>query len=479
MADYTGEQDNAGGSSTQQPGGASSLVPLDSKWMKPRSRRHFDTAEHKPLKGVEYYFENGKWRTNNDYQTFAKGRWLGRTIADVFYSEFQDRTKEYYKRAIETGAITVNGGIVPLNYIFRNADVLEHTIHRHEPPVSAEPVKIVHQEEEFIIVDKPSSIPIHPTGRYHHNSMLHILRHEHPELPELLPVNRIDRLTSGIAMVCLNKGSANQFMSELKERRVEKHYLARVRGEFPATEDFFEVDQPIKTVSHKLGVNVVDKDGKPCTTLFKRVNYNGLTSVVYCKPLTGRTHQIRVHLQYLGFPIANDPLYCTDFWGAELGKGGVSPDKAKEAVAGLEKAAFPHPNLEESEPAKSETAAARGEETGKGKGKRPAVDEMETPKRKVKIVDTGDVPSQRFFPEVEGCPDCGVIRADPTKEQLSLWLHSFVYEFESLFGGQGKVFETEFPPWAHPTFRGDRDLIERFWKHGGKWDGKNPGEILN
>lgn len=89
-------------------------------------------------------------------------------------------------------------------------------------------------------------------------------------------------------------------------------------------------DEPILAVSPKLGLNRVRANGKYAKTIFKRLNYNAKKdySIVECHPFTGRTHQIRVHLQYIGHPISNDPIYCNrKVWGPNLGKGGEGEDE--------------------------------------------------------------------------------------------------------------------------------------------------------
>jgi tRNA pseudouridine synthase 9 len=103
----------------------------------------------------------------------------------------------------------------------------------------------------------------------------------------------------------------------MKSRQIQKFYLTQVKGKFP---DSTKCTEPIKTVNYKLGLNEVLPDGKESETHFKLINYNDKEdlSLVLCKPLTGRTHQIRVHLQHLGFPIINDPLYNSTY-KAELG----------------------------------------------------------------------------------------------------------------------------------------------------------------
>ena len=96
--------------------------------------------------------------------------------------------------------------------------------------------------------------------------------------------------------------------------------MCRVEGEFP--EEEVVCQEPIEVVSYKIGVCKVSEKGKDCLTRFKRLSYNGKSSVVLCKPQTGRMHQIRVHLQYLGYPVVNDPLYNHVVFGPQKGKGG-------------------------------------------------------------------------------------------------------------------------------------------------------------
>jgi RluA family pseudouridine synthase len=181
-------------------------------------------------------------------------------------------------------------------YKIQNGDCISHTIHRHEPPVSSRPVKIIHHNSEtgLIVIDKPAGIPVHAAGRYHQNSIVTILRLEHG-FPDASPCNRLDRLTSGVMMVGLNKTISNNIHAQLSQRSVFKEYYCRVSGEFPEAE--ITVDKSIATVSPKHGLNRLKANGKPSTTVFNRIFYDERRdqSVVLAKPLTGRTHQIRYH----------------------------------------------------------------------------------------------------------------------------------------------------------------------------------------
>jgi hypothetical protein len=157
-------------------------------------------------------------------------------------------------------------------------------------------------------VDKPASLPVHPSGRYRHNTLLHVLRATMPELGPLQPICRLDRLTSGLLLLARSPAAACAMETAISGRYVAKTCVARVMGNFPPGE--LVCDEPIAVVSHKQGINSVRSDDTESRTVFRRLGGNDSTSVVECRPLTGRMHQIRVHLQHLGFPVVGELLYA-------------------------------------------------------------------------------------------------------------------------------------------------------------------------
>ncbi|KAG1737942.1 pseudouridine synthase [Suillus occidentalis] len=232
---------------------------------------------------------------------------------------------EYYRYALESGVTTINGKVAKPDTVVRNGDRIENVVHRHEPPVTSTPVKIIlhDKERDFLVVDKPGSIPVHASGRYYRHSLVEILRNEFG-FPKIYTINRLDRLTSGLMIVPLNADLARSLSGEFVSGLIRKEYIARCKGEFPAEETTCE--KPLLTVDRQMGLNIVHPEGKPAKTIFNRLHYDSVTntSVLHCRPMTGRSHQIRVHLQYLGHPIANDPVYSEErIWGANLGRGGV------------------------------------------------------------------------------------------------------------------------------------------------------------
>ncbi|XP_071174832.1 pseudouridylate synthase RPUSD2-like [Mytilus edulis] len=271
---------------------------------------------------AEYYFENGLRKVYPYYFTFSsfcKQRWNGTTVLDIFTKDFHGTETEEYIDAIESGRVTVNGKPVSIDYKVKNHDFLEHTLHRHENPVSGSPLKIIHDDKDVVVINKPPSIPCHPCGRYRFNSIAFILGKEYG-YPNLRNIYRLDRLTSGVLILAKTPEKTRQLEDEIFGKHVQKEYVCRVVGEFPQEE--ITCDQPLDLISHKISMMRVKSPGKPSKTVFQRLSYNGKSSVVRCLPYTGRTHQIRVHLQFLGYPIINDPLYNSPAFGPNRGKGG-------------------------------------------------------------------------------------------------------------------------------------------------------------
>ncbi|KAJ4471500.1 pseudouridine synthase [Lentinula aciculospora] len=269
------------------------------------------------------------------YTTYAKHRWLGRELLEVVSTEFRDRSMEYYRYALDSGVTTINGQVANPSHIIQNGDRMENVVHRHEPPVTSTPIRILleDKEREFIVVDKPGSIPVHASGRYHRNTLVAILMSDFG-YEKVYTVNRLDRLTSGLMILPTSSDCARKLTKEFVSGTVRKEYVARVNGRFPDGDVICE--QPLLTVDRQMGLNIVHQEGRSAKTIFTLIRYdeNTDTSVVHCKPMTGRSHQLRVHLQYLGHPISNDPVYGDRrIWGEKMGKGGIDTIPSDERTA--------------------------------------------------------------------------------------------------------------------------------------------------
>jgi 23S rRNA-/tRNA-specific pseudouridylate synthase len=177
------------------------------------------------------------------FVSYAKARWVGRTVLDVYTHEFGLFPSSYYELAIRQGRILVSDRpVLDTSYQIQASDVLSHTVHRHEPAVAiSQPqtppyLNKVGETQDLVAYDKPSTMPVHPCGGYHQNSLMNILELERqpPTLPQkLYTIHRLDRLTSGLVVLAKNPTAAKEWGRAIQQRReCEKLYLARVRGKF-------------------------------------------------------------------------------------------------------------------------------------------------------------------------------------------------------------------------------------------------------
>ncbi len=184
-----------------------------------------------------------------------------------------------------------------------------------EPDVNAA-IEILHEDDALIVLDKPAPLPMHPSGRYHRNTLERILRTVYaPQKPR--PAHRLDANTSGVAVFTRTQAFAKVLQPQFERGEVRKLYLARVIGH-PA-EDLFACDAAITATAGQGGARVVDTvQGQIARTEFEVLSrFADDTTLLRVTPRTGRTNQIRVHLWHLGHPIVGDAMYCP---GQQLGE---------------------------------------------------------------------------------------------------------------------------------------------------------------
>ncbi|KAF1744449.1 hypothetical protein MXB_5288 [Myxobolus squamalis] len=210
---------------------------------------------------------------------------------------------------------SVYDDIIDNDFVLKDNMVIKNQVHRHEFPVPAVKIEIIYQNKDMVVIDKPPGIPIIFTVFKSTN---------------ILGVHRLDRFTSGVLIFAKSPSYAAKISSILRLRDVAKVYLCKVQGEFPQS---INCTEPILQASFKFALCLVSVKGKLSETFFKRLHFDGENSYVACiklhlkktgYPKTGRMHQLRVHLQFLGFPIIGDPVYSHPVaFGANQGKGGV------------------------------------------------------------------------------------------------------------------------------------------------------------
>ena len=283
-------------------------------------------------------------------QTLVKGKWCGKTAKQVVLEEFPDLARGL-SIVTEKGLLKVNGH-TDLDLKLKNMDEISRIVHWHEPPVIVPEIIQVqriglekavideyslvaseHDTLEVFACNKPSSVPVHPAGPYLSNSLTMMVEAQEGLKPRaLIPCHRIDRATSGLTICCTNVCIARILQTSIDEGRVRKLYMARVIGLFPSTtaecigfkniefhklasidflEDCLEINAPVLTNDPSTGIRIVSKIGKPSKSRFRFLDYDhkSNTSLILCYPMTGRGHQLRLHLQFLGYPIVDDVQY--------------------------------------------------------------------------------------------------------------------------------------------------------------------------
>ncbi|MBW5802701.1 RluA family pseudouridine synthase [Coxiella endosymbiont of Ornithodoros amblus] len=169
-------------------------------------------------------------------------------------------------------------------------------------------MRILYEEEDLLVIDKPAGLPVHSRSGTQ-GGLIEALRIMRPKVRLLELVHRLDRETSGCLMVAKKRSTLVALHTLLTQRKVIKQYLLLVKGQWQGGECRVEV--PLKKNRLQSGERMVkvEKEGKSAVTVFRPLKIFEQTSLIEAKPLSGRTHQIRVHAAHIGHPIAGDEKY--------------------------------------------------------------------------------------------------------------------------------------------------------------------------
>lgn len=235
---------------------------------------------------------------------------------DKFLGETTEYSRSKIQKMIENKNVLVNGKEVKASYILKENDSLEITEYIDETDILPEniPLDIYYEDDDLIVVNKPSGMVVHPapgnyTGTlvnallYHTNNLSTLNTNVRPGI-----VHRIDADTSGLLLVAKNDKSHNMLADAIQKKETVREYIALVQGVI--NEDSATIDAPIgRDINNRKKMCVTSSNSKDAVTHIKVLERYNKATLIRCKLETGRTHQIRVHLNYINHPVVNDPVY--------------------------------------------------------------------------------------------------------------------------------------------------------------------------
>ncbi|MCU6795730.1 RluA family pseudouridine synthase [Paenibacillus sp. WQ 127069] len=267
---------------------------------------------------------------------------------DKFVAEASDEdvSRSLVQQWIKDGHLKVNGAPVKANYKLSAGDQLELiTPEPEELNLTAEniPLEVVYEDGDMIVINKPRGLVVHPAPGHYSGTLVNALLYHCQDLSGINGVmrpgivHRIDKDTSGLLMAAKNDTAHQSLAAQLKEHTVVRKYLAVVHGN--VTHEQGTVDAPIgrDPFDRKL-YTVTERNSKKAVTHFAVLERYGDHTLLELRLETGRTHQIRVHMKFIGHPLVGDPAY-----GPSRGKGATMDGQALHAAI----LGFTHPRTGE------------------------------------------------------------------------------------------------------------------------------------
>jgi len=242
----------------------------------------------------------------------------GERLDKVLAGSLPDYSRNRLKTWVEAGAVMVDGKVTKARYLLRGGESIK--VFPQEMPeqfaFSPEniPLEVVYEDDAIIVINKPPGLVVHPAAGNWSGTLLNGLLFKYPELkslPRAGIVHRLDKDTSGLMVVARTAQAQTSLVRQLQDRTVGRRYLAWVWGEAPSQ------GKVLASVGRdqrdRLKMAAGSPQGKPAATLFRRLAKSTFLesslALLECRLETGRTHQIRVHLESLGFPLLGDPVY--------------------------------------------------------------------------------------------------------------------------------------------------------------------------
>lgn len=239
----------------------------------------------------------------------------GKTLINFLHERFSYVGVDEWIGRINRKWVWFSRGEAVVDSVLQSHQLIYHHTPMVKEPSVPDDVRIIMDSDEWMVVYKPSPMPMHQGGRYYKNTLSFILREM--GYPETSIVHRLDAVTSGLVLIAKNRETAHRLQVAFSANQVHKWYYAIIKGVPESTS--ITVDSPIrrkKGFIFESGQNL--ENSKTAKTMIELCQTNREISLVKCTPITGRTHQIRLHLKEAGIPILDDPIYGPE--GDETGK---------------------------------------------------------------------------------------------------------------------------------------------------------------
>ena len=236
---------------------------------------------------------------------------------DKYLMNSLDISRSKAQKLIDNGNVLVNSNVAKASYSVRIGDKIDIlSMDEEEYPLEAEniPLDIVYEDEYLLVVNKPSGMVVHPgNGNYNHtlvNALMYHCNNLSTVNGDVRPgiVHRIDADTSGLLLVAKNDMVHNDLASQISEKSVVRKYISLVHGVI--NEDTATIDAPIgRDKNNRKKMCVTGDNSKDAVTNIRVLERYSDATLIECILETGRTHQIRVHMNYINHPVVNDPVY--------------------------------------------------------------------------------------------------------------------------------------------------------------------------